>query len=298
MTTTETIASTYSDLDLWTTEAIAESLLASQRQACEAVQAVQSSISTAVNGAAEVLMRGHGRLAMAGAGASGRLAVQDGAEMWPTFGWPAERLLLSMAGGTDALLHSIEGVEDDASDARQQVEQAQIGADDVVVCIAASGRSPWTCEWASCASARQALTIGFSGNADTPLLNAVQHGIHLDSGPEVLAGSTRMAAGTAQKIALNVFSTSLMIRLNRTYGNLMVDMAAKNTKLDQRRITMLKSILPALSDDDAVHALEVADGHVKVAALVAVGQSLDQAHKALAQTQGSLREALGVINPS
>ncbi len=298
MTTTETIAPDYSDLDTRSTSDIAEALLTSQQQACQCVQAVQHQISAAVDEAATVLSCGEGRLVMAGAGASGRLAVQDGAEMWPTFGWPADRLVLSMAGGSEALLHSVEGVEDDADDARAQVEQARINASDVVICVAASGRSPWTCEWAALSTAGGAMTVGFSGNARTPLLDAVKHGIQLNSGPEVLAGSTRMAAGTAQKIALNVFSTALMIRLNRTYGNLMVDMAARNNKLDVRRVAMLQAILPSLQRLDAEAALSQAGGHVKVAALVASGLSLESARLALHKTGGSLRAALETVNQS
>lgn len=292
MTATETILSDFADLDTRDTSDVIAALLASQQQAVEAVQRVHIELGAAVDQAAQVLRHGEGRLVMVGAGASGRLAVQDGAEMWPTFGWPSERLLLSMAGGQKALLHSIEGVEDDADDAGRLVAQAAINASDVVICVAASGRSPWTCEWAAQASARGALTIGLSGNADAPLLAAVSIGIHLSSGAEVLAGSTRMAAGTAQKIALNLLSTTLMVRLNRTYGNLMVDMAASNTKLDVRRIAMLQTILPNLTAAHAERALAGANGHVKQAALIAKGLSVTEAEQLLHANDGSLRAAL------
>ncbi len=292
MTATETILSDFADLDTRDTSDVIAALLASQQQAVEAVQRVHIELGAAVDQAAQVLRHGEGRLVMVGAGASGRLAVQDGAEMWPTFGWPSERLLLSMAGGQKALLHSIEGVEDDADDAGRLVAQAAINASDVVICVAASGRSPWTCEWAAQASARGALTIGLSGNADAPLLAAVSIGIHLSSGAEVLAGSTRMAAGTAQKIALNLLSTTLMVRLNRTYGNLMVDMAASNTKLDVRRIAMLQTILPNLTAAHAERALAGANGHVKQAALIAKGLSVREAEQLLHANDGSLRAAL------
>ena len=292
MTATETILPDYADLDLRETDDVIAALLASQQQAVDAVKRARTQLGAAVDKAAQILRQGEGRLVMVGAGASGRLAVQDGAEMWPTFGWPAERLLLSMAGGRDALLHSIEGVEDDADDARRLVAQAAINTSDVVICVAASGRSPWTCEWAAQASARGALTIGLSGNAEAPLLDAVNIGIQLSSGAEVLAGSTRMAAGTAQKIALNVFSTSLMVRLNRTYGNLMVDMAASNTKLDVRRIVMLQTILPNLAVPHAERALADANGHVKQAVLIAKGLSVKEAVQLLDTNEGSLRAAL------
>jgi len=294
---TEHINPQHAELDLQDNESILEILLNSQQQALTSVKAVTSDISNAVSASAERLAANNsGRLIFIGAGASGRLAVQDGAELWPTYGWPAQRLLLQIAGGNDALLKSIEGVEDNPTDAAQQVKQFNVGVNDVVLGLAASGRSPWTCAWVSAASQRGALTIGFSNNADAPLLAAALHPIFLDSGEEVLAGSTRMAAGTAQKIVLNLFSTLLMIRLNRTHGNLMVDMAATNIKLEQRRINMMQSVLPELSDSDASAALNVANGWVKLAVLVAKGLTRSDAEQLLVQQAGSLRSSLDAIS--
>ncbi|MCL4151552.1 UNVERIFIED_CONTAM: hypothetical protein GTU68_045648 [Idotea baltica] len=233
---------------------------------------------------------------MLGAGASGRLAVQDGAELWPTYGWPAERLILSIAGGREALLNSIEGVEDDANNAYEEVASNSIGEHDVVLGIAASGSSAWTVAWLESARRNGALTIAMANNNDTPLLVASEHPIFLNSGEEVLAGSTRMAAGTAQKIALNMFSTLLMIRLNRTYGNLMVDMAASNAKLDDRRIRMLQTVIPEVNTVTAKDALAKAKGWVKLAALICKGLSDDDALRLLDDCDGSLRKALSVIN--
>ena len=158
--------------------------------------------------------------------------------------------------------------------------------------MAASGKTPWTCAWVEESRKRGALTVGFANNPDAPLLSLAEFGIYLDSGAEVLAGSTRMAAGTTQKIALNVFSTALMVKLNRTYGNLMVDMAASNAKLQTRRRVMLQQIVPELSDTDAIAALDSASGHVKVAALLAHGLSAEKANELLIDKQGSLRKAL------
>lgn len=200
--------------------------------------------------------------------------------------------MLCMAGGPEALLASVEGVEDDAAAAAADVVQASVGAADVVVALAASGQSPWTCAWLESARERGALTIGMANNPDTRLLRAAECPVWLDSGPEVLAGSTRMAAGTAQKIALNLFSTTLMIRLNRTYGNLMVDMAAVNKKLDQRRIRLLQGVLPELDDDQARAAVDAAEGWVKLAAVIALGDSPERGRQRLLENQGSLRNAL------
>jgi N-acetylmuramic acid 6-phosphate etherase len=215
--------------------------------------------------------------------------------MWPTYGWPHERLMLCMAGGSEALLASIEGVEDDADAAAAQVSAAEVDEQDVVIVLAASGQSPWSCAWLEVSRERGALTIGMANNPDTRLLRAAEHPVWLDSGAEVLAGSTRMAAGTAQKIALNLFSTNLMIRLNRTYGNLMVDMAAVNTKLDQRRIRLLQGVLPAIDDKQAALAVEAAGGWVKLAALIALGDTAEQGRQRLDAYRGSLREAMASI---
>lgn len=291
-TQTETIDASLKDLDLKTNEQILTALLSSQSRAVEAVKAASSAMDNAIALASQRLLDGKGRLVLAGAGASGRLAVQDGAEMWPTYGWPHERLLLCMAGGTEALLVSVEGVEDDAEAAAADVRQYGINAEDVVVALAASGHSAWTVAWLAESRKAGALTIGFANNAGTPLLEAAEYAVWLDTGPEVLAGSTRMAAGTAQKVALNAFSTALMIRLNRTYGNLMVDMAAVNKKLDKRRIRLLQGVLPEVSDADAQTALDAAGGWVKLAVLIALGDSPEQANGRLEQHKGSLRQAM------
>lgn len=289
---TEQIDRSLSDLDLRSNGEILDLLLQSQQRAVSAVQAASVSLDDAVNAATERLAEGEGRLVLVGAGASGRLAVQDGAEMWPTYGWPHERLLLCMAGGSQALISSIENVEDDAELAEREVADAQIATSDVVVALAASGRSAWTCRWLECAAERGALTIGMANNPDTRLLQAAHCAIWLDSGTEVLAGSTRMAAGTAQKIALNLFSTTLMIRLNRTYGNLMVDMAAVNNKLQQRRVRLLQGVLPDVDDESAGKALQQAEGWVKLAALIALGDSAESGRQRLQQYRGSLRAAM------
>ncbi len=282
-------------LDLLPSVEIVERIVAGQRRAVDALGAVSSALGNAVDAAADRLRRGDGRLVLLGAGASGRIAVQDGAELWPTFGWPASRLVLSIAGGEGALLHSVESVEDDAEAARAEAAALGLAHDDVVVAVAASGRSPWTVSWATCARDAGALTVGMASNAGTPLLDAVDHPLLLDSGPEVLAGSTRMGAGTAQKAALNAFGTTLMVRLNRTWGNLMVDMAARNAKLETRRLSMLRTIVPRANDATLAQALATADGSVKLAALLALGDTVAEAWARLDRHDGSLRAAIGSL---
>ena len=184
---TENIDSSLSDLDLRPTAEILTTLLESQQQALLAVKASINALTEAVDAAAERLANDHGRLVMAGAGASGRLAVQDGAEMWPTYGWPDERLVLLIAGGNKALIKSVEGVEDDGSDAQRQVDELAINEADVVVALAASGHSKWTVELITQARNRGAMTIGVANNDETPLLAEAEFAIFLASGREVLA---------------------------------------------------------------------------------------------------------------
>jgi len=292
---TESISSSLSNLDLLSSDEILSLILAGQQQATVAVANAQADLESAVTAACERLKTGSGRLVLAGAGASGRLAIQDGAELWPTFGWPTERLLLCMAGGDAALLHSVEGAEDDRDAAISKVSESNINADDVVVAVAASGTSPWTCAYLIASRGEGALTIGIANNPDTLLLKAAECPVFLKTGAEVLAGSTRMSAGTSQKIALNSFSTTLMIRLNRTFGNLMVDMAATNRKLDLRRMRLLQAVLPELADEDAQQALVEANGWIKLAVLVAKGESADAGKKLLDLNDGSLRRAMASL---
>ena len=289
---TETVDSRYTTLDCLTTPALVESLQRSQTQAGVATSAVTSQLAQCVDQARDRLIDSQGRLIFLGAGASGRIAVQDGAELWPTFGWPDERLLLLVAGGDAALTRSIEGAEDNTDDAAAGVVDANVGLDDVVLGLAASGATPWTCAWIEASAKRGALTIGISNNKPASLLEVAEHGIHLDGGSEALAGSTRLAAGTAQMIALNMFSTALMVKLNRTYGNLMVDMAASNAKLEKRRLVMLSEIVPDCREADARAALLETDGNVKTAALVLHGMNCRDASVLLGKVQGSLRDAL------
>jgi N-acetylmuramic acid 6-phosphate etherase len=244
----------------------------------------------------ETRLRYRGRLVYAGAGTSGRLAVQDGAELMPTFSWPEERLVLLMAGGRDALVRSVEGAEDEIHLAAQLVQQHAVDSRDVLIAVAASGTTAFTVSCLREAKRRGALTIGIANNAGTPILEESDHPIWLDTGAEPIAGSTRLKAGTAQKIALNLLSTLLMILMGRIYNGLMVDVQAVNQKLVRRSEDMLIR-LTGCSRDAARAALPRAHGSVKLAVMLLHGCDPERGAQLLDQAHGRLRSALALIGP-
>ncbi|PSC06145.1 N-acetylmuramic acid 6-phosphate etherase [Alsobacter soli] len=293
---TEDVSVRYVDLDDWPTADAVEAMFEGQLAAVAAVRPALRSIALAVEDAAQALGKG-GRLIYAGAGTSGRVAVQDGAELPPTFDWPAERLVFAMAGGPGALMRSAEGAEDDAADAVAKADAAAIGPNDVVVGLAASGATPYTVAFVRRATALGAVTVGIANNPGTPLLGAARHPILLETGVEVVAGSTRMKAGTAQKAALNLFSTGVMIRLGRVYRGLMVHMRARNVKLHRRAEAMVAA-LAGCDENIARDALRQVDWDVKRATLVAQGLDVDMADALLDRAGGSLRRALAALDAS
>jgi N-acetylmuramic acid 6-phosphate etherase len=284
----------YAGLDAWEPSDILDVLVEGQLAAVAAVRPARRSIERAVLAMEERLKGGSGRLVYAGAGTSGRLAVQDGAELTPTFSWPRDRLALLMAGGSEALLHAVEGAEDDPERGAEMVRQHRVGSDDVLIAVAASGTTPFTLACLREARRLGALTIGIANNHGTPLLDDAEHPIFLQTGPEPIAGSTRMNAGTAQRIALNLLSSLLMIRLGRVYKGLMVDVQATNAKLASRREAMLLS-LTGRSRTDVREALERTQGSVKLAALLLEGCDLDLAKTALDSAGGRLRAAIALV---
>jgi len=290
---TERASPRYSDIDAWAPVDIAEAMIEGQFTAVAAVRAARFAILEAALAAAERLRKA-GRLVYVGAGTSGRLAVQDGAELVPTFSWPQERLALLIAGGRSALLRSVEGAEDEVDQAARLVQQHDIGADDVVIAVAASGTTPFTVTCLNEAKRRRALTIGVANNRDTPILKEADHAIWLDTGAEPIAGSTRMKAGTAQRITLNVFSSVVMILLGRVYDGLMVDLQAVNQKLVRRSESILTR-LTGRSGDQAREALHRANGNVKVAVLLLHGCDVKEATEVLSRAGGQLRAALADI---
>src|SRR5437588_1436970 len=201
---TERHSPRYSAIEAWSPGDILEAMIEGQFAAVAAVRSARPALEDAAL-AIEQRLRDGGRLAYAGAGTSGRLAVQDGAELMPTFSWPQERLLLLIAGGRNALLRSVEGAEDAVDQAARLAQQHDIGGDDVVIAVAASGTTPFTLSCLTEAKRRGALTIGVANNRDTPILKEADHAVLLDTGAEPIAGSTRMKAGTAQRNTRDVF---------------------------------------------------------------------------------------------
>jgi len=291
---TERASPRYSKIDVWDASDILDCILEGQFAAVAAVHAARPTIVSAAL-AMEERLQHRGRLAYAGAGTSGRLGVQDGAELIPTFGWPEHRLLLLIAGGQGALLRSVEGAEDDVGEAMRQIEVHNLGADDVLVAISASGTTPFTLASMREAKRRGALTVGIANNSGTPILKESNYPIWLDTGSEPIAGSTRLKAGTAQKITLNALSSLLMILLGKVYEGLMVDVRVSNEKLARRGEEMLVQ-LTACSHRQARDALRRSDGSVKVAALLLHGYELEEAIKLLDRSKGQLRGALDLID--
>jgi len=292
---TERASARYSGLDLWNPDEILDALIESQLAAVAATRAARPALERA-SLAMETRLRYRGRLVYAGAGTSGRLAVQDGAELMPTFSWPEERLVLLMAGGRDALVRSIEGAEDEIQLGAQLVQQHVVDSRDVLIAVAASGTTAFTVSCLREAKRRGALTIGIANNAGTPILEESDHPIWLDTGAEPIAGSTRLKAGTAQKIALNLLSTLLMILMGRIYNGLMVDVQAVNQKLVRRSEDMLIR-LTGCSRDAARAALPRAHGSVKLAVMLLHGCDPERGAQLLDQAHGRLRSALALIGP-
>lgn len=236
---TEQVDRAGADFDRLSSIDAMDRLVAHQAEAVAVVARIGTVLAHASDAAAERLRAGSGRIIYGGAGTSIRLGVQDGVELTPTFGWPFERLGFCIAGGFDALLRAQEGAEDDYAAGQAAVAELAVTRDDVVLAIAASGRTPYTLGVAEAARARGAMTLGFANVPGAPLFSMVDFAILLQTGPEVLSGSTRLAAGTAQKIALNMWSTVAMTRLGRVWGNQMICVQATNAKLRARQLRIL-----------------------------------------------------------
>ncbi len=291
---TERPSPRYAKIDLWEPAEILEAMIEGQFAAVAAVRAARPSVERAALAIVRRLS-GLGQLIYVGAGTSGRLAVQDGAELMPTFSWPQDRLLLLIAGGEDALLRAVEGAEDQAAHAVELVRQHGVNGADVVIAVAASGTTPFTLACLREAKRAGALTIGIANNRDTSLLQEADHSIFLDTGPEPIAGSTRMKAGTAQRIALILLSSLVMILLGRVYEGLMVDVQASNKKL-VRRSERILSRLSGRSSEEINDALHRAGGSVKLAFLLLQGFGLNEAEAALERAHGHLRRAMSLIS--
>ena len=293
---TETQAARYRGLDTWSDGEILDALWEGQSRAIGALRPALPAIAGAAQALAQRLGAG-GRVVYAGAGASGLLAAGDAMEIGPTFNWPDDRVFCLLAGGTDLTPGMRGDVED--HDARGRSEAGALGLtrNDAIIAVAASGSTRYTLGVMEAAKAANALTIAIANNANAPMLNVADHAILLETGPEVISGSTRMNAGTAQKAALNMLSSLTMIRLNRVYDGLMVDLRVQNAKLRERAVAILISITGA-SKDAAAKALAACNDRIKPAALVLAGHTPDEAERILDQTGGSLRAALESKEPT
>ncbi|UJQ95544.1 N-acetylmuramic acid 6-phosphate etherase [Mariluticola halotolerans] len=284
----------YENLETWGAGEVLSALLGGQHQALHAVWGALPQIEKAVAAAVARLARSNGRLVYVGAGTSGRLGTLDGVELTPTFGWPKERIVYLFAGGDAGLRRAQEGAEDDAAAAEASIAEIAAGPDDVVIGLAASGTTPYTRAAITAARKNGALTISLANNPGSPLLDDAEIGILLRSGAEVLAGSTRLAAGTSQKVTLNLFSTTLMIGLNKVYRGYMVDMQTSNEKLVLRAERMVMKITKC-DLDTARTALATAENHIKLAVLLVNGVEKSAAQLLLAQHDGNLGAALDAV---
>jgi N-acetylmuramic acid 6-phosphate etherase len=262
---------------------------------CRVITAVATqaeAIARAIDLIAERIGKG-GRLIYVGAGTSGRLGVLDASECPPTFNSPPEQVVGVIAGGPAALTRAVEGAEDHPEYAEQDLQALQLGARDVVVGIATSGRTPYVLGAVDYARRQAAATIGLACNPDSELATAVDLAITPVVGPEVLSGSTRLKAGTATKLVLNMLSTGTMVRMGKTFGNLMVDLRATNSKL-RARANRIVRLLTGLSPDEADELLRTCDGELKTALVVnQAGVGPAEARSRLHAGGGQVRSALG-----
>jgi N-acetylmuramic acid 6-phosphate etherase len=289
--TTEAFRPELADIDRLPTLDIARLMNGEDATVAGAVAERLPQIAAAIDAVAERMARG-GRLVYAGAGTAGRLGILDASECPPTFNTDPSRVVGLIAGGPDAVVTSVEGAEDSRDLARADLETLDLTPDDTVVGISASGRTPYAIGAVEHARARGCLTIGLACNPGSPLAAAADHGIEIVVGPELLTGSTRLKSGTAQKLVLNMLSTITMIRLGKTYGNLMVDVRASNDKL-RARSHRIVALATGAADEDIERALTATDGEVKHAILTLLADvDGPTAARLLEESGGHLRAAL------
>ncbi|MGW0822081.1 N-acetylmuramic acid 6-phosphate etherase [Streptomyces sp. NPDC002845] len=289
--TTEAFRPELSEIDRLPTLDIAKIMNGEDATVSAAVATRLPVIAAAIDALAARMARG-GRLIYAGAGTAGRLGVLDASECPPTFNTDPAQVVGLIAGGPSAMVTSVEGAEDSAELAVRDLNALSLTPDDTVVGVSASGRTPYAVGAVEHARTKGALTIGLSCNADSPLAAAADHGIEVVVGPELVTGSTRLKAGTAQKLVLNMLSTITMIRLGKTYGNLMVDVRASNEKL-RARSRRIVALATGAADEEIERALAATDGKVKNAVLTLLAD-IDgpTAARLLEANGGHLRAAL------
>ncbi|MFZ6861629.1 N-acetylmuramic acid 6-phosphate etherase [Undibacterium sp. Ji67W] len=291
MLTTEQMRQEHANLDLYSNADLVNAFIKDQLNAVNAVQDARSSLCEVIDAAVPRIAAG-GRLIYVGAGTSGRLGLLDSVELYPTFSWDRSRSIALMAGGDTALYEAVEGAEDDVAAGSSDLSLHLPTANDVVFLIAASGRTPYVI--GACQRARESgsLTVAIVNNGEAPISVIAEHAIVLSTGPEVISGSTRLKAGTAQKIALNTLSSAIMVRLHKVYGNLMVDLKATNEKLIQRAIN-LTAFSAGVEIEEARTMLERCQFQIKVA-IVALKCEVEPivAQALLNEAQGSIRAAI------
>jgi N-acetylmuramic acid 6-phosphate etherase len=285
---TERHAADYADLDLRTTAELVELINDEDATVAGAVRGAAGALAAAIEAIVERL-EGGGRLVYVGAGSSGRLALVDAAECGPTFGLARDRVLALVAGGAGAIAVAQEAAEDDAAAGEADLRAAEVTAADAVVALSASGTTPYVLAAAARAGA---LTVGVVCVHDSELGRLVDHEIVAVVGPEVIAGSTRMKAGTAQKLVLNTISTVSMVRLGKTFGNLMVDVVASNAKL-RGRARRAVELATGEPDTRVTAALEDSGGDAKVAIVsLLAGVDASTARARLEAAGGVARKAI------
>lgn len=281
------------DLDTKSALEIARIINAEDAKVAAAVQGVLPQIATAIDWVAQSLRNG-GRLIYVGAGTSGRIAALDAAECPPTFNTDPKMVQFVIAGGAKALAGATEADEDSRALGVREMRKKRVGKNDAVIGLAASGRTPFTVAAVEYARRFGAKTVAVTCNRGTPLAKAAELAIVVETGPEVLAGSTRMKAGTAEKMVLNILSTGAMVRLGYVYGNLMVNLHRKNSKLAERSVSIVQQAL-GVRQREALEALRAAKNSVPVAIVMSkAGVSRTVAAHALVRSQGHVRNAIAL----
>ena len=288
---TESVRPDLDDLDRRPTDELVRTLVEGQRAAQTAAMAAVPTIAAAADAIAARLMQG-GRLFYVGAGTSGRLAILDASECPPTFNTPPELVIALIAGGPAAVQEAVEGAEDDAEAGAADLRARALRPNDAVVGITASGRTPYVVGALRHAREVGSCTVAIANNPRSALADVADIAIELLTGPEVIAGSTRLCAGTAQKIALSTLSTTVMVRLGKTYGPYMVDVRATNAKLRRRALRMVQQITGA-NEAACAKALEATQGRVKPAVVMLLGDcDAKEAVRRLEAADGRVRKAL------
>src|SRR5882724_10945477 len=281
-----------SRLDRLPTQAILRLMNQEDRKVAASVGREIPSITRAVDAIVESIRKG-GRLLYVGAGTSGRLAVLDASECPPTYGVSPKTVQALIAGGKKAVTGAVEGAEDSAANAVRELRAKKVARDDVVVGIAASGTTPFVLSALAYARKRGATTVAVTSNRKAPITRDAQIVIAAEVGPEVVTGSTRLKAGTSQKLVLNMLSAAAMVRLGHVYENLMIDMALTNQKLRQRGLRILTEASGA-DASSAEHALRQSGHNLRVAlTMLKTGVDAKGARSRLALAKGNLRQALG-----